>query len=213
MFVKNYSNTGNLLILDLQGNLQSLFHGVPTQLTWTVNSGSAGTFSGSTGQGTGQVLYTPGGRLPHRADRRGPFRCRLHGDDRHHRGQFPAPFLMSHPPLPLTARPLVRFPEAVPSQPRRLAHTCWFLSRPDRAGTFWEAYRRFSPTDRSRESASSRAAGAPATRRRVPRSGPSAEACQRRSWHKATWNRAIPVRTGRESGSPRHGNHPGHPGR
>lgn len=73
MFVKNYSNTGNLLILDLQGNMQSLFHGVPTQFTWTVNGSSAGTFSGSTGQGTGQILYTPGGRLPDRATGAGHF--------------------------------------------------------------------------------------------------------------------------------------------
>ena len=73
MFVKNYSNSGNLLILDLVGDPQSLAHGVPTRMTWTVNSGSGGTFSGSTGQGTGQVLYTPGGHLPPRATGAGSF--------------------------------------------------------------------------------------------------------------------------------------------
>ena len=46
--------------------------------------------------------------------------------------------LTEGPPVPEGPDTLPR--KFMPGQPRRLAHTCWFLSRPDRAGTFWEAY-------------------------------------------------------------------------
>jgi hypothetical protein len=38
-----------------------------TRFTWTVVSSSGGTFSGGTGQGTVELHYQPGGKLPARA--------------------------------------------------------------------------------------------------------------------------------------------------
>ena len=52
LIVKNVSNTGNLLVLDLQGDTQSLDGGGrPTRFTWTVDGSSGGTFSGDDRRG------------------------------------------------------------------------------------------------------------------------------------------------------------------
>ena len=64
---KNVSNTGTLLGLDLQFDPQSMVGGLPTRFTWTVNGTSGGTYSNANGQGTGQIIYFPSGRLPSRA--------------------------------------------------------------------------------------------------------------------------------------------------
>ena len=58
---RNSSNTGNILGLDLQGNVSDVDRaGRPLHLTWTVNSSSGGTFSGAIGQGTLDIRYLPG---------------------------------------------------------------------------------------------------------------------------------------------------------
>jgi hypothetical protein len=68
LIVKNVSNSGNLLILDLRGDTASLDHtGRPTRFTWTVNGSSGGTFSGAAGEGTVEIRYRPGGKLAARA--------------------------------------------------------------------------------------------------------------------------------------------------
>jgi hypothetical protein len=65
---KNVSDTGNILILDLVANPESVDRrGRPTEFTWTVNAASGGAYALATGQGTLQVRYFPGGRLPARA--------------------------------------------------------------------------------------------------------------------------------------------------
>ena len=46
---------------------RSTVRGRPTRFTWTVNGSSGGTFSGATGQGTVEIRYQPGGKLPDRA--------------------------------------------------------------------------------------------------------------------------------------------------
>ena len=56
MIVKNVSNTGNELILDLQGDPTSLDQmGRPTRYTWTVDPASGDLFTESTGQGTAEA--------------------------------------------------------------------------------------------------------------------------------------------------------------
>jgi hypothetical protein len=68
LIVKNVSSSGNLLVLDLQGDTQSLDRrGRPTKFTWTVDGNSGGTFSGAVGQGTVEIQYRPGGKIPKRA--------------------------------------------------------------------------------------------------------------------------------------------------
>lgn len=68
MTVKNVSNTGNQLILDLQADPSSLDRaGRPTRFTWTQNAASGGIFTNGTGSGTLQIQYTPGGKRPPRA--------------------------------------------------------------------------------------------------------------------------------------------------
>lgn len=57
MIVRNVSNTGNELVLDLQGDAQASGLAKPTQLTWTVNGSSGGLYSGATGQGTVTIRY------------------------------------------------------------------------------------------------------------------------------------------------------------
>ncbi len=58
LFVKNVSNSGNLLVLDLVGDPVSRdAAGRLTRFTWTVNDGSGGTFSGSQGAGTATIRY------------------------------------------------------------------------------------------------------------------------------------------------------------
>ena len=55
---KNVSSTGSALILDLTADPGSIVHGIlPTHYTWTVNSSSAGVYTGATGQGTLDVHY------------------------------------------------------------------------------------------------------------------------------------------------------------
>ncbi|MBX6314278.1 MAG: hypothetical protein IRY99_15405 [Isosphaeraceae bacterium] len=67
LFDRDYPQTGNLLILDLQGDPSSERNGRPTHLTWTVNDNSSGTFAGAEGQGTVELSYVPRGKLPPRA--------------------------------------------------------------------------------------------------------------------------------------------------
>ena len=68
LIVKNVSNSGNLLVLDLQGDAASLDRaGRPTRFTWTVSGSSGGTFSGATGEGTVEIRYWHNGKLPARA--------------------------------------------------------------------------------------------------------------------------------------------------
>lgn len=63
LIVKNVSNSGNLLDLDIQATTEKLDQkGRPTLLAWTVNGGSGGMFSASTGSGTVQIRYRPMGR-------------------------------------------------------------------------------------------------------------------------------------------------------
>lgn len=55
---KNVSSTGSALILDLTADPSSVVHGLlPTHYTWTVNSSSAGVYTGATGQGTLDVHF------------------------------------------------------------------------------------------------------------------------------------------------------------
>lgn len=56
LIVRNVSNSGNELILDLQGS-PSAGTSPPTHLTWTVNNSSGGTFTNATGQGTVDIHY------------------------------------------------------------------------------------------------------------------------------------------------------------
>ena len=68
MTVKNVSNTGNQLILDLQADPTSLDNaGRPTRFMWTQNAASGGIFTNGSGSGTLQIQYTPGGKRPPRA--------------------------------------------------------------------------------------------------------------------------------------------------
>ncbi len=68
LIVKNVTNSGNLLVLDLVGDTSTLDRaGRPTRFNWTVNGASGGTFSGATGQGTLEVRYQPDGRAQARA--------------------------------------------------------------------------------------------------------------------------------------------------
>jgi hypothetical protein len=68
MTVKNVSNTGNQLILDLQADPGSLDQaGRPTRFTWTQNPASGGIFTNGSGSGTAQIQYTPGRRRPLRS--------------------------------------------------------------------------------------------------------------------------------------------------
>jgi hypothetical protein len=64
---KNYAQTGNFLMLDLQSDPQPIPDGRPTRLTWSVANSSSGTFAGAEGQGTLVVSYHPGGRRPSHA--------------------------------------------------------------------------------------------------------------------------------------------------
>ena len=65
---KNVADSGNLLLLDLVGDPSSVDRGGrPTRLTWTVNDGSGGSFQGASGEGTVEIRYRPGGKLPPRA--------------------------------------------------------------------------------------------------------------------------------------------------
>ena len=69
---KNASNSGNVLVLDLEGDAGSLDSaGRPTHFTWTVNGSSGGSFSDATGSGTLDIHYWAGGRLHTRVPRAG----------------------------------------------------------------------------------------------------------------------------------------------
>ncbi|MDG3008162.1 hypothetical protein [Paludisphaera mucosa] len=72
LIVKNVGNSGNLLVLDLQGDTSSLdAAGRPRRFTWTVNGSSGGTFSGAVGEGTVDIRYQPGGSSRARAGQAG----------------------------------------------------------------------------------------------------------------------------------------------
>jgi len=62
LFDKNYAQTGNILILDLEGDPGTSGDGRPRQLTWTVSDNSSGSFTGASGQGTLTISYHRGGR-------------------------------------------------------------------------------------------------------------------------------------------------------
>ncbi|MDR3620058.1 MAG: hypothetical protein P4L85_11965 [Paludisphaera borealis] len=65
MIVKNISDTGNQLGADFQAVPGAVDRaGRPNHFTWTVNSNSGGTFSGSEGSGTLQLIYYPSRKLP-----------------------------------------------------------------------------------------------------------------------------------------------------
>src|SRR5947209_16424191 len=61
LFVKNVSNSGNALILDLTGAPSPDGRTPPALLSWTVNGASGGIFTNATGQGTVEIHYSPGG--------------------------------------------------------------------------------------------------------------------------------------------------------
>jgi hypothetical protein len=62
--VKNVSNTGNQLIVDLTSVPAAVDrHGRPTLFTWTQNAASGGIFTNGDGSGTMQLIYSPG-RFP-----------------------------------------------------------------------------------------------------------------------------------------------------
>ncbi len=63
--VKNVSNTGDQLGLDLAGVVPPPTPGRPFVLNWTVNGTSGGSFAGAVGSGTVQIRLRPGARLRH----------------------------------------------------------------------------------------------------------------------------------------------------
>jgi hypothetical protein len=80
LIVKNVSNSGNLLDLDLQTTPQQLDpNGRPTLLTWTVGGSSGGTFNGATGSGTLEIRYRPFGRANRRGVSAGGANVLFHG--------------------------------------------------------------------------------------------------------------------------------------
>ncbi len=62
LFDKNYAQTGNILVLDLEGEPGPSLDGRPTQLSWIVSDNSSGSFTGASGQGTLTISYHRGGR-------------------------------------------------------------------------------------------------------------------------------------------------------
>jgi hypothetical protein len=68
LFDKNVANTGSALILDLTAAPQAGSAGLPTSFTWTVDGSSGGLWTNAVGQGTLQVHYVRGGKLPRRAN-------------------------------------------------------------------------------------------------------------------------------------------------
>jgi hypothetical protein len=66
LFAKNVATTGTVLVLDLAGTAPSDPMKPPAHLTWTVNPSSGGLYTNSTGQGTLDLVYFPGGKRPQR---------------------------------------------------------------------------------------------------------------------------------------------------
>jgi hypothetical protein len=68
---KNIAETGSVAVLDLVGDPNSLFHGLPTHFTWTSDSNSGGVYlfggGAGTGYGTLDIHYSPSGKLRQRA--------------------------------------------------------------------------------------------------------------------------------------------------
>ena len=61
MIVKNVSNTGNVLVVDLTAVPGAVDRrGRPTTFTWTEDPGSGGAFAGGAGSGTMRLIYSPG---------------------------------------------------------------------------------------------------------------------------------------------------------
>jgi hypothetical protein len=79
LFDKNYAQTGNILVLDLQASPLPGPDGRPTELSWTVGEGSSGTFTGAEGDGTLVISYHPGGRRPPHALDAGRMGIQLRG--------------------------------------------------------------------------------------------------------------------------------------
>ncbi|WZP00718.1 hypothetical protein EP7_002367 [Isosphaeraceae bacterium EP7] len=71
LYDKNASNTGSILVLDLTGERPANPASPPTKFTWTVDSSSGGAFGGSNGQGTLEIRYARGGKVPARATQAG----------------------------------------------------------------------------------------------------------------------------------------------
>lgn len=64
IFDKNVANTGNQVFLTLTGDPTSVDRaGRPTKFTWTAGDGAGG-FGGATGEGTMEVSYNPGRKIP-----------------------------------------------------------------------------------------------------------------------------------------------------
>jgi hypothetical protein len=61
---RNVNSTGNQVLLDLTGTATDA-QGRPTQLSWTVNSNSGGSYVGSPGQGTVTITYQKNGHSKH----------------------------------------------------------------------------------------------------------------------------------------------------
>lgn len=68
---KNIAETGSMLVLDLTGNPNYLFHGLPTHYTWTADSNSGGIYLAGAGfnigTGTLDIHFIPNGKLRSRA--------------------------------------------------------------------------------------------------------------------------------------------------
>lgn len=61
MIVKNVSNSGNELVVDLTAVPGAVDRrGRPTLFDWTMNPGSGGVFAGGAGSGTMKLIYSPG---------------------------------------------------------------------------------------------------------------------------------------------------------
>jgi hypothetical protein len=64
LIVKNVTNSGNLLDVDINSSTARFdAQGRPTLLAWSVTDNSGGLFTNATGSGTVQIRYRPMGRM------------------------------------------------------------------------------------------------------------------------------------------------------
>jgi hypothetical protein len=61
---RNIGSTGSSLNLDATAPPPNNRVGIPTHYTWTVSSTSGGLYTASTGQGTMDIQFIPGGKIP-----------------------------------------------------------------------------------------------------------------------------------------------------